>query len=45
MFLDQDAANAEIAGWKRLAEQRRKRNERYADEMARLSVPYAIKPI
>lgn len=43
MFLDQDAADAEIVRWKRLAEQRRERNKRYADEMTRLSVPYAVK--
>ena len=45
MYLDQDAADAEIAGWKRLAVQRRERNERYADEMARLSVSYVVKPV
>lgn len=43
MFLDQDAADAEIAHWKRVAEQRRERNKRYAKEMVRLSVPYDVR--
>jgi hypothetical protein len=43
MFLDQVAADAEIAQWKQLAHQRRIRNKKYADEMARLSVPYDVR--
>jgi hypothetical protein len=35
MFLDREAADAEIARWKALAEQRRDRDERYAEEMER----------
>jgi hypothetical protein len=42
MYLDKDAADAEVARWKALAETRRERSQRYADEMARLSVPYRV---
>ena len=42
MYLDKDAADAEVARWKALAQARRERSERYADEMNRLSVPYAV---
>jgi len=42
MYLDVEAADALIAAWKRLAEQRRERDRHYAEEMARLSVPYDV---
>ena len=40
MFLDHKAADAEISHWKRLAQQRRERNQHFAKEMVRLSTPY-----
>jgi hypothetical protein len=43
MYLDQDAADAEIVHWKRVAEQRRDLNKRYAEEIARMSVPYNVR--
>ena len=43
MYLDREAADAEIAHWKSVAAQRRDRNKRYADEMARLSVLYDVR--
>jgi hypothetical protein len=43
MFLDQDAADAEVTYWKRMAEQRRDRDMRYAEEMTRLSVRYDVR--
>ncbi len=43
MYLDSDAAEADIAHWKRLAEQRRDRDKRYGDEMVRLSTPYDVR--
>jgi hypothetical protein len=43
MLLDQDAADAEIAHWKRLAEHRRDRDKRYGEEMARFSVRYDVR--
>jgi hypothetical protein len=45
MFLDQDVADAEVTYWKRMAEQRRDRNMRYAKEMTRLSVRYDVRMI
>jgi hypothetical protein len=42
IFLDHKAADAEIARWKRIAVERRERNRRYSEEMARLSVPYVL---
>jgi hypothetical protein len=42
MYLDQEAADAEIAHWKRVAEHRRDRDKRYGEEMTRLSVPYDV---
>jgi hypothetical protein len=40
MYLDHDAADAKIARWKRVAEQRRDRDKRYAEELARWYMPY-----
>jgi hypothetical protein len=42
MWLDVQAADAEIARWKNLAEERRQRNRLYRDEMIRLSKPYIV---
>jgi hypothetical protein len=42
MWLDDKAADAEIARWKRLAVERRERNRRYGEETARLSMPYVL---
>jgi hypothetical protein len=42
MFLDQEAADAEIAWRKALAEQRRERDRRYADEMERNARGYHV---
>lgn len=42
MFLDQEAADAEIARWKALAEQRRERGKRYAEEMERNARGYDV---
>jgi hypothetical protein len=42
MYQDVDGSNAEIARWKQAAADRRARGARYAEEMARLSQPYAL---
>lgn len=42
MWLDHKAADTEIARWKRLAVERRERNRRYDEEIARLSKPYVL---
>jgi hypothetical protein len=43
MHLDHEAADAEIARWKALASERRERDARYADEIARHSMRYNVK--
>jgi hypothetical protein len=43
MFLDREAADAEVARWKALAEQRRERGKRYAEEMERNACGYDVK--
>jgi len=43
MYQDQDAADAEVARWEALAQMRRQHCQRYAEEMMRLSVTYAVK--
>jgi hypothetical protein len=45
MHLDSEAADAEIARWKALAVERRERDARYADEIARHSKGYDMKII
>jgi hypothetical protein len=45
MYLDHEAADADIARWKHLAAERRERNARYADEVARLATGYDVKII
>lgn len=45
MYLDSEAADAEIARWKALALERRERDARYADEIARHSKGYDMKII
>lgn len=42
MFLDHDAADAEIARWKARADQRRRRGKRYAEEMERYARGYDV---
>jgi Methylamine utilization protein MauJ len=42
MFLDHDAANADIARWKARADQRRRRDKRYAEEMERYTRGYDV---
>ena len=42
MFLDREAADAEIARWKALAEHRRERGKRYAEEMERNARGYDV---
>ena len=42
MYQDIDGANADIARWRQAAADRRARGARYAEEMARLSQPYAL---
>jgi hypothetical protein len=43
MYLDHETADAEIARWKGLAAQRRERDARYANEVARHSQGYEVK--
>lgn len=45
MYLDHEAADAEIARWKAIALERRERDTRYGDEVARLSQPYDVKVV
>ena len=45
MYLDHEAADAEIARWKALATERRERDARYADEIARHSMGYDVRPV
>src|SRR4029077_17672582 len=45
MYLDLDAANADVAQWRALAAARRERAQRYADEMQRLSVGYDVRVV
>jgi hypothetical protein len=42
MYQDVDGSNAEIARWKQAAADRKAQGERCAEEMARLSQPYAL---
>jgi Methylamine utilization protein MauJ len=43
VYLDSETAEADIAHWKFLAEQRRELDRRYAEEMKRLSVAYDVR--
>jgi hypothetical protein len=43
MFLDREAADAEVARWKSLAEQRREREKCYAEEIKRNACGYDVK--
>jgi hypothetical protein len=43
VWMNDDAADAEIARWKSLARERSERDARYADEIARLSQDYDVK--
>jgi hypothetical protein len=43
MYLDQEAADATVAKWKQLAEQRRERDKRYGNEIKRLSMSYDVR--
>ncbi|MET4170374.1 hypothetical protein ABIB99_001456 [Bradyrhizobium sp. LA6.1] len=45
MYLDHEAADAEIARWKAFATERRERDARYADEIARHSMGYDVRPV
>jgi hypothetical protein len=45
MFFEPRAAAAELAYWERLAEERRDRDRRFADEMKRDALGYAVKVI
>jgi hypothetical protein len=42
MFLDHEAAAADLAHWKTVAEQRRERDRRYGEEMARNALGYDV---
>ena len=45
MYLDGEGAKAELAHWKAVAEQRRERGQKYADEMERNAQGYVLKVV